>query len=570
VEDKTVTNELDEFFPRSSTIPEAPQLERLGLVIGGSLSQGLEVKLDRTTMIEGVTVGRYVVIEGRKLRFFGMITDVMLDNTNPMMTKAPPDISDPFLAQVIQGTSVYGRIDVAPMLAWEKGKKDQEPKPVKSLPSHFAEVHNASEEDVARIFGEEGVEGKKFFHVGEPLDMEGMKVHLDLDRFVERSSGVFGKSGTGKTFLTRMLLAGVIQKDAAVNLVFDMHNEYGWESQSEGNNSVKGLKQLFGSKVAIFTLDDASSRRRGIRPDFVVQISYDQLGPEDIEMLADLIGLSEAAIGTVYLLHKKWGRNWLSRLMNLDNEERDFLVQSEGLHGGTLSALIRRLRILERFEFLQPKIEEPSVKHILDYLNKGVSVVLEFGRYGSSLEAYLLVANYLTRRIHDEYVRRKEAALGNKSEEPRALMITIEEAHKFLDPQIARQTIFGIIARELRKYNVTLLVVDQRPSGIDEEVMSQIGTRVTCLLDNERDIQAVLTGISGASELRHVLARLDTQQQALLLGHAVKMPVVIKTRTYGTPEFYASLNHLEGEELSQKLERNRALLRDDEDFDGIN
>ena len=57
--------------------------------------------------------------------------------------------------------------------------------------------------------------------------------------------------------------------------------------------------------------------------------------------------------------------------------------------------------------------------------------------------------------------------------------------------RLPSQTIFGTIARELRKYNVTLLIVDQRPSGIDPEVMSQIGTRVTCLLDDESDIRAV-------------------------------------------------------------------------------
>jgi len=119
-------------------------------------------------------------------------------------------------------------------------------------------------------------------------------------------------------------------------------------------------------------------------------------------------------------------------------------------------------------------------------------------------------------------------------------MIVIEEAHKFLDPMVADQTIFGIIARELRKYKVTLLVVDQRPSGIDEEVMSQIGTRVTALLDNERDISAVLNGISGANSLREVLARLDTKQQAIIMGHAVPMPVVIKNRAYDEV-FYASI-----------------------------
>ena len=94
----------------------------------------------------------------------------------------------------------------------------------------------------------------------------------------------------------------------------------------------------------------------------------------------------------------------------------------------------------------------------------------------------------------------------------------------------------------MRKYNVTLLIVDQRPSGIDEEVMSQIGTRVTALLDNERDINAVLTGINGAQGLREVLARLDTKQQAIIMGHAVPMPVVVKTRRYDE-DFYAAIMH---------------------------
>jgi DNA helicase HerA-like ATPase len=111
-------------------------------------------------------------------------------------------------------------------------------------------------------------------------------------------------------------------------------------------------------------------------------------------------------------------------------------------------------------------------------------------------------------------------------------MITIEEAHKFLNPATAKQTIFGTIARELRKYSVTLLVVDQRPSSIDNEVMSQLGTRITALLNDEKDIDAVFTGVSGGSGLKAVLATLDSKQQALVLGHAVPMPVVIRTRPY--------------------------------------
>jgi len=145
---------------------------------------------------------------------------------------------------------------------------------------------------------------------------------------------------------------------------------------------------------------------------------------------------------------------------------------------------------------------------------------------------------------------------------PRALVITIEEAHKFLNPEVASQTIFGTIAREMRKYNVTLLVIDQRPSGIDSEVMSQIGTKVTCLLDNERDIDSVLAGVSGKSELKSVLSRLESRQQALIFGHAVPMPVVVRTREYGfrtreygSAESYKDFVSTERAEMSQQAKK---------------
>jgi hypothetical protein len=182
-------------------------------------------------------------------------------------------------------------------------------------------------------------------------------------------------------------------------------------------------------------------------------------------------------------------------------------------------------------------------------------VVLEFGRYGSDLAAYILVANLLTRRIYERYQKSTEAALGDHSKQPRPLVITIEEAHKFLNSGVASQTTFGNIAREMRKYNVTLLVVDQRPSGIDDEVMSQLGTKVTCLLDNDKDLEAVLTGISGSRKLRSVLARLESKRQALVFGHALPMPVVIQTREYGSAESYRTLGVYEASELKSQIDR---------------
>lgn len=528
---------FDDFFPRDSQgRPIFSTPDRLGVVVGGSLSRGLMVKLEAGQTVEDLAVGRYVVVQGDQKRFFCMVTDVQLNNANPAIQNDPPNISgDAFLREVYDGTAVYGTISVAPVLMIGE---DNKPRPVKTIPSHFTTVLNASAEDVNAVFGQED---DTHFNVGAPLELEETQVNLDLKRLVERSSGVFGKSGTGKSFLTRVLLAGVISKQMAVSLIFDMHNDYGWQATSENNQNVKGLAQLFRDRVTMITLDNESSIRRGSRPDFVVRLSYRDIQPEDIAMLKATMSLSDAMIDAAYTLRKRWGEDWIARLLKGDPDDVDDITADTSIMGGTLAALQRRLERFERWDFMTPEPVDDSVSKIINLLvNERKSVVLEFGRYGSALEAYILVANYLTRRIHEQYVQRVEKSLGDGALMPPQLLIVIEEAHKFLEPSIARQTIFGTIAREMRKYNVTLLIVDQRPSGIDEEVMSQIGTRVTALLDNERDIAAVLNGVNGAGSLREVLARLDTKQQAIIMGHAVPMPVVLRTRNYDET-FYEAL-----------------------------
>ena len=93
------------------------------------------------------------------------------------------------------------------MLAIDEGEEPM-PRPVKTIPGHFMEVMNATVEDVNAVFGEEDA---THFNVGAPLELEKTQINLDFNRLVERSIGVFGKSGTGKSFLTRLILSGVIR-----------------------------------------------------------------------------------------------------------------------------------------------------------------------------------------------------------------------------------------------------------------------------------------------------------------------------------------------------------------------
>jgi DNA helicase HerA-like ATPase len=550
----------------------------LGSVIQGSLSQGLEVRLHADVLVEDMRVGKFLVVQGRRSRFFCMLTDVTLGTSSSRILANPPDPSNAFLQDVLAGSGTYGTINLTPMLMFtpkDKGdssenKKKQKPKaekasalasyeanssavellPVKTIPSHFSQVYDAAERDFRAVFGWEDDPHRRNFAIGQPIDMD-VPVCIDLDRFVERSNGVFGKSGTGKSFLTRLLLSGIIRKRAAVNLIFDMHSEYGWEAAKEGKqfSTVKGLRQLFPNQVQIYTLDPASTKRRGVRDAQELYISYDQIDVEDLALVRGELNLSEASLENAIILRNEFGKSWINRLLTMSNEEIQEFCEMKMGSKSSIMALQRKLTRLDDLKYLRNTCPKNYVGQILESLEAGKHVVIEFGSQSNML-SYMLATNVIARRIHASYVHKAEKFLQTKnpSDRPHQLVITIEEAHRFLDPATVRQTIFGTIAREMRKYFVTLLVVDQRPSGIDNEVMSQVGTRITALLNDEKDIEAIFTGVSGGQALRSVLAKLDSKQQALLLGHAVPMPVVVRTRPYDEA-FYAEIGETAWEEL---------------------
>lgn len=554
----------------------------LGSVIQGSLSKGLEVRLHADVSVEDMRVGKFLVVRGVRSHFFCMLTDVSLGTSSARILSNPPNPEDDFLLAVLAGSSTYGTIELSPMLMLTAEREKQqaifdplggsvrekklalgnlasfesqtgadiELLPVKTIPSHFSQVFDAKETDFRAVFGWEDDPYRRNFAIGKPIDMD-VAVCLDLDRFVERSNGVFGKSGTGKSFLTRLLLSGIIRKQAAVNLIFDMHSEYGWEAVSEGKqfSTVKGLRQLFPDKIQIYTLDPESTKRRGVRDAQELFLSFDQIEVEDIALVQRELNLSEASIENAIILRNELGSGWINTLLEMTNEDIQMFCEEKRGNKSSIMALQRKLERLNDLKYIRKRCPKNYVTEVLQCLDGGKNVVIEFGSH-SDLLSYMLAANVITRRIHQAYVRKAEKFLQSKNpcDRPQPLVITIEEAHRFLDPAIVRSTIFGTIAREMRKYFVTLLIVDQRPSGIDAEVMSQVGTRITALLNDDKDIDAIFTGVSGGQSLRSVLAKLDSKQQALVLGHAVPMPVVVQTRPYDE-QFYREIGDIDWQEM---------------------
>ena len=137
--------------------------QNLGIVVAGSVEKGTEVRLDSSASVEDMVVGRYVTIEGKKRRFFGMVTDISLGVTDEEITISPPDTDDAFTAEILEGTATYGSLHVLPMLtiAGDVNSAIEEPQPVKTVPSHFSRVKLASEADMDLVFGKE--DNSRFF-----------------------------------------------------------------------------------------------------------------------------------------------------------------------------------------------------------------------------------------------------------------------------------------------------------------------------------------------------------------------------------------------------------------------
>jgi len=522
----------------------------LGNIISGSLMEGFLIRINSNINPEEIKTGKFVSVQSKTYKFFSLITDLKLEVNNPDILLFPPNHDETLLMDVLRKKCIYATALIKPMVMLDVYNHVL---PVKTIPPHFSPVCEVNDQDVALIFGDEKEPHKRFFNIGHPIDMT-TPVCIDLEKLVERSNGIFGKTGTGKTFLTRLVLAGLIKNEKAVNLIFDMHGEYGLQARKEGYNEsfVKGLKTLFPDKVAIFSLDPQSTRRRGGMADVEVNLSYQDVNVEDILSLQSELNLHSTALEAAYLIAAKYKRNWLQALLEKGDNPKDF-AQELGAHPESIAALFRKLKRIERLSFFNSSnLNNSVIDQMMEYITKGKHIIIEFGNYSSTF-VYLLIANIITRRIHAEYVAKTEKFLGshNKEDEPKKLLITIEEAHKFLNTSAAQQTIFGTIAREMRKYYVSLLIIDQRPSGIDPEIISQIGTKIIAQLNDEKDIQAVLSG-TNANNFKPILASLDSKKQVLLVGHAVAMPVVIETREYNE-EFYKAMNQFIVRKTSKEI-----------------
>ena len=563
----------------------------IGFVTGGGLEANLQVKL--TVPAQTVQEGAFVVMDSGSWRFYGLVTDLQLAAVDPnYASQLNSERFSPRLGQYLNQNTLYTNLAVMPALMLDRGPdpttpeyatwlqnrpENAKPITVKTVPDHHAPVKLADAADIAQIFGTE--DGKTIFRVGETRE-QGHAVCLNLEKFVQRSSGIFGTTGSGKSFLARMILAGLIHANNASTLIFDMHNEYGPPStSSDTGKPVSGLKEQFTARVRLVGLG-AGTDFGALHADFNLEIAYKDLTPEDVLQLSQTLNLKETTATTLDALQASFGEDWFTAFMQMrgkateedeDGKRRpaadsvEAWANEAGVHVGAAEGLRSKLSRLMNRPYLVDSPASNGLAEIINNLQEGRHVVLSFGRYDSELD-YLLVTNLIPRKIRDTWEAATSLFHKDKKKEPRPLVVVVEEAHKLLNREMASQTIFSTIAREMRKYYVTLLIIDQRPSQIYDEVMSQLGTRISGALGDEDDINAVLSGLAGRNALRGMLAKLQPKEEVLMLGWGVPMPIPIRSRRY-EEKFWQEIHKDEAVKPANTAEYNKRLGFGDDDSD---
>ncbi|MDP3450629.1 MAG: ATP-binding protein, partial [Anaerolineaceae bacterium] len=399
----------------------------IGYVVGGGLKANLFVRL--TVPSDQVQEGGFVVLESGNWQFYGLVTDLQLGASDPRYAEKPAENRlSPSITRLLNEQTLYTNLEVLPALMLERGPEldspDYEdwtkahqnenlprPLPIKTVPSHHSLARLASAGDVAEIFGEPGQKG--FFEIGKTREQDH-PVCINLDKFVQRSAGIFGATGSGKSFLTRIILAGLIEHNAASVLVFDMHNEYGFDStSSDTGQAVAGLRGKFNQRVRVVGLGRKSTILNKT-PDLFLEFSESDIQPEDIEMLSRELDLRDTSSTTLDTLIHSFGReNWFSEFRKLKSDSNPDDEKSVanwaakvGANPAAVEGLRRKLNRVYNCDYIISNDDQnrstSSLKNIVEALKAGQHVILSFGDYQKDLD-YLLVSNLLTRKIRDEW-----------------------------------------------------------------------------------------------------------------------------------------------------------------------
>lgn len=444
---------------------------------------------------------------------------------------------------------------------------------VTQYPTTGDKVHLVTINDLDIIYG--GYEEANSITVGNISVSESLDAKIDLDKLISRHCAIVGSTGSGKSNSVAVLLQSIANRSFPSSriLVIDPHGEYNdalskYSKVIEVNSANDDNKlQIpfwalpFNELMKIFSGNLTDQNREYIREkvveakiksaeenkievakesitadspipfsikrlwfeldDFERQTFTERAKPETITQKAQN-GDAEKLISNIYQPASAGGGSPF-----LNNQAKGLLGFLDSmrtrLNDSSYSFLFNPVKLAPD---LSGKIKTDLDNLFFNWLGNDLPITI-LNLSGIPSEIMSSISGTLLKIIYDGLFWGVNTKVGGKNQ---PLLIVLEEAHSYLkagEHSISSRTV-QMIAKEGRKYGVGLLLVTQRPSELDETVLSQCGTMIALRMNNSKDRGHIRSAVQ--DELQSMVDLLPSLRtgEALISGEAVKIPSRVK------------------------------------------
>jgi uncharacterized protein len=394
-------------------------------------------------------------------------------------------------------------------------------------------VYKANRAELALAYACDAASSVRVGHIQQDPTIPAM---IKIDEMLGKHFAILGTTGTGKSCAVALILRRILDKNPQAHiLLLDVHREYA---------------QSFQGMAEIVTPDDMSLPFWLLNFDEAIEILVGNQANRDtdVEILRDLIPMAKQR----YLANQRRDKSGISRnaapAIDTTNVGVDTPIPyrtSDLL--GVIDEYMGKLELrndLSPYKRLKSKLESVSRDPRYSFMFGSLTVqdnmaavlarlfripvngkpiaILELG--GLPSEIINVVVSVLARLAFD---------FGVWSAGKVPITFVCEEAHRYVpnDKTLGfepTKRAISKIAKEGRKYGVSLCIVTQRPAELDPTILSQCNTIFSLRLTNERDQEILKAGISdAAASLLEFMPTMGTGE-AITFGEGVALPTRIK------------------------------------------
>lgn len=404
---------------------------------------------------------------------------------------------------------------------------------VSNYPSLGDSVYCASRNELALAYACDTSTAVKIGHIQQDPTIPAM---IKIDELLGKHFAVLGTTGTGKSCTVALILRRILERNPQAHvLLLDVHREY---AQSFQNISEVITPDNMSLPFWLLNFEEAVEILIGTQPNREV----------DVEILRDLIPTAKARYAANQRRDRNSGGRGRDTILETGNIGVDTPIpyRTSDLIGA-IEENLGKLELkndLAPYKRLKAKLEsvtrdpryafmfgsltvQDNMTQVLARLfripvNGKPIAILELG--GLPSEIINVVVSVLARLAFD---------FGVWSAGKVPLTFVCEEAHRYVpnDKTLGfepTKRAISKIAKEGRKYGVSLALITQRPAELDPTILSQCNTIFSLRLTNERDQEILKAGISDAAASLLEFMPTMGAGEAITFGEGVALPTRMK------------------------------------------